>query len=37
MEYLWPQDSWRFPLNGFVEGTRTVKYAQVPGSLEILH
>lgn len=37
MEYLWPRDTWHFPLSGFVEGVRSVKFAQVPGSLEILH
>lgn len=37
MEYLWPHDTWHLPLNNFVEGKRTVKFAHVPGSLEILH
>ena len=37
MEYLWPHDAWRFSLNKFSEGTLTVRYPHVPGSLEILH
>ena len=37
MEYLWPNDCWRLPVSGFVEGMRTVRFAHVPGSLEILH
>jgi predicted choloylglycine hydrolase len=37
VEYLWPRDAWRFSLNHFIEGTRTLRYPHVPGSLEILH
>jgi hypothetical protein len=37
LEYLWPNDSWRLPLSGFTEGSRTLEFPLVPESLELLH
>ncbi len=37
MEYLWPQESWRFSLHGFIEGLRTIRFPNVPNSIELLH
>ncbi|MCP5417556.1 MAG: hypothetical protein H6965_10740 [Chromatiaceae bacterium] len=37
MEYLWPHDSWHFPLHHFIEGFRSVEFPHVPDMLELLH
>lgn len=37
VDYLWPNGSWRQSFSAFEEGTRVVRFPQVPDSLEMLH
>lgn len=37
VDYLWPNGSWRQSFSAFEEGTRAVRFPQVPDSLEMLH